>query len=369
MNILIKSYYGIDPKYSASQKRVSDYILRILELGEDVWLDSFEDNPTFGSEWTKNLASNHPNLHLVDSNTTPNLQSIFVIILTDLWLDRTLKAGYEYILNVMRNFTHIKFVYDAVDCIAKTQSGYASDEIIKVISYYESELHKLSIISVFVNEVERNEVVKRYGVNVEKCCTLSISYKTIDEVAVKPLEKRNNFCFVGGSSPSTYDSLNIILNIILPKLKLRLDNFSIDLIGSAFTHKQIYESLANIAGIKIIGPVESIPEIIQNYFALVVPFKTSIGVRGRILESMSCGTPVITTSSGCVGMEIAMHEEILVADHVDTFVDCMMIAKLDEHRWKDVSNRALRYMSSKYSNDVVNTQLNILLNKLNQFKL
>lgn len=364
MNLIVKSYYGIDPKYSASQKRVAEYIFKILEKGHEVWLDSFELNPTFGDKWALSLQTTYNNFHLISKNNTPDLQSISVIVLTDLWLDRTLKAGYDFITTFLKTHRHIKFVYDAVDCIAKTQSGYAPEEIIKTISYYESELHKLSDISVFVSENECNEVVNRYGVNIDKCCVISIIYKTISPEAVKPFSQRKNFCFVGASSPSTFDSVNILANMILPKLRMRMSSFSIDLIGSAFTHKEVYDNYSRIDGIKVIGPVESIPNTIQNYRALAVPLKTSIGVRGRILEAMSCGTPAITTSNGCTGMNIALHEEIFVADHADTFVDCMMIAMFDEARWNSVSHNSLRYMTSKYSIDAINSQITILLNKI-----
>jgi glycosyltransferase involved in cell wall biosynthesis len=368
MVILIKSYYGINQKYSASQKRVSEYVIRLLNLNHKIHIQSFDNNPNYGDEWCVDLSKKYSNFKYFSPSDSIDYSLIDVVWLTDLWLERTLAAGLTYASDLKQQHPNVTLVYDAVDCIAKTQSGYADPEHLKLIAHNESALHHLADLSILVSESEREEVISRYQIQLGQCLLISTIHACAQFDEVKPFEARTNFCFVGADSPSTYDSLNIIKDLILPKARLRLPSIQIDLIGTAFSGGYAQQHYANIDGLNMVGAVNSIFETVQNYHALVVPFKTSIGVRGRILETMGAGTPVITTTSGCSGMNFQMHADIFVADHIDSFVDCMQIAQYDAFRWREVAQNGLVFMHNNYAPSTIDHQLVSVLHQLTKLK-
>lgn len=62
---------------------------------------------------------------------------------------------------------------------------------------------------------------------------------------------------------------------------------------------------------------ENVPDVLP-YFRkadiLVVPLRYGAGTRGKILEAMAHGLPVVTTTKGCEGIAAENGEHLLIAD-------------------------------------------------------
>jgi glycosyltransferase involved in cell wall biosynthesis len=57
------------------------------------------------------------------------------------------------------------------------------------------------------------------------------------------------------------------------------------------------------ARIRFLGPVDPLPAYINAADAVVAPIRSGSGSRLKVLESLACGTPVVTTSVGAEGIE------------------------------------------------------------------
>ena len=65
------------------------------------------------------------------------------------------------------------------------------------------------------------------------------------------------------------------------------------------------------------------PTIAKSYLS-IVPLRIGGGTRLKILESLALGTPVVTTSKGIEGLNIAPYQGVLVADTPATFADAVL---------------------------------------------
>ncbi|MBK8870493.1 MAG: glycosyltransferase [Elusimicrobia bacterium] len=82
--------------------------------------------------------------------------------------------------------------------------------------------------------------------------------------------------------------------------------------------------LARNRGVKITGHVPTILPYYKSSALLAVPLRAGSGVRGKIVESMALGRPVVSTSLGCEGLDVIHGKTILIGDSPGDFADCVI---------------------------------------------
>jgi glycosyltransferase involved in cell wall biosynthesis len=108
------------------------------------------------------------------------------------------------------------------------------------------------------------------------------------------------------------DAVEYLVREILP----RLESADVEMViaGSnppSSLHKLARESRVPVS---VIGFVEDTEPEFANARMLVVPLRMGGGTRLKILEALARGTPVVSTTVGCAGLELTPGEELLVAD-------------------------------------------------------
>jgi glycosyltransferase involved in cell wall biosynthesis len=83
--------------------------------------------------------------------------------------------------------------------------------------------------------------------------------------------------------------------------------------------KKLAEKLSNYRNIIFEGEVEDASQFMQDKSIMVVPLLSGSGMRVKIIEGMSLGKAVITTTIGAEGIDIKHSENILIADSADDF--------------------------------------------------
>jgi GT2 family glycosyltransferase/glycosyltransferase involved in cell wall biosynthesis len=71
--------------------------------------------------------------------------------------------------------------------------------------------------------------------------------------------------------------------------------------------------------ITVTGFVEDIREYYRKAGVVVVPLRTGVGIRGKILEAWAAGRPVVATSVACMGIRASHGENALIADTPEDF--------------------------------------------------
>ena len=71
--------------------------------------------------------------------------------------------------------------------------------------------------------------------------------------------------------------------------------------------------------IAVTGYVQDIREFYHRSRVVVVPVRTGVGIRGKILEGWATGRAVVATSLACLGLRTIHRENILIADTPEEF--------------------------------------------------
>jgi len=80
-------------------------------------------------------------------------------------------------------------------------------------------------------------------------------------------------------------------------------------------------ALGALPGVTVTGFVEDMRPYLWGAAVSVVPLRNGGGTRLKILEAMAAGSPVVSTSIGAEGLDIADDENIVLADRPELFAD------------------------------------------------
>lgn len=108
-----------------------------------------------------------------------------------------------------------------------------------------------------------------------------------------------------------------------------------------------------INGVEMVGEVDSATEFVQDKSITVVPLKSGSGIRLKILEAMSAGKIVISTTIGAQGISYTNGKDILIADNRSEFLEAFDLIKSNPEKVVSIRNEARRNIEENYSNAAV----------------
>ena len=107
--------------------------------------------------------------------------------------------------------------------------------------------------------------------------------------------------------------------------------------------------LPSTQNITLTGYVDDIKTAVASSWVSIAPLLSGGGTRLKILEAMSVGTPVVSTSKGAEGLDAVTGTHLFVADLPDIFAD---------HVVRILKNKDLRDQIAKSANEFVKEKYN-----------
>ena len=75
--------------------------------------------------------------------------------------------------------------------------------------------------------------------------------------------------------------------------------------------KELQKMFQNVT---VTGYVEDVRDFLSKASVFILPGRLGLGMKGKILEAMAVGIPVVTTSVGYRGIEVVPHKDVIVAN-------------------------------------------------------
>jgi glycosyltransferase involved in cell wall biosynthesis len=98
----------------------------------------------------------------------------------------------------------------------------------------------------------------------------------------------------------------------------------------------------------ITGRVNNMSEYLQRAKVSICPVRLKIGVQTKILEALSWGTPVVTTSAGNSGIGGCSGRELWVEDESNIFAS-RVVALLRGENWHRLSEGGRKLVEERFS--------------------
>jgi polysaccharide biosynthesis protein PslH len=98
----------------------------------------------------------------------------------------------------------------------------------------------------------------------------------------------------------------------------------------------------------ITGRVDQVSGYLRRARVSICPVRLKIGCQTKILEALSCGTPVVTTSAGNSGIQGSSGKELWVEDEPIAFAG-RVVALLRGENWRGLSEEGRRLVEARFS--------------------
>lgn len=263
-------------------------------------------------------------------------------------------------INFVKDRTDIKCIYYGHDLhMLREYREYdlhgdeAKLEASKYWKSVESELIRTADISYYPSQVEVDYLHNHIDKDMRLKAITAYVYDKFLENVNRDFDAREGILFVGGFAHTpNVDALMWFMDGIWQQIRQSLKiNFYI--VGS--NPPEEVKALHNEAeGVIVKGFVsdEELAKIYSEVRLVVVPLRYGAGIKGKVIEALYNGLPIVSTSIGAEGI-LGADELLNVADTKEAFAGNVIELYKDVDRLKDISIKASRYVEKKHSIEAV----------------
>lgn len=185
------------------------------------------------------------------------------------------------------------------------------------------------------------------------------NYDTFRNEAEIPrnFQARTGFMFIGGfAHRPNVDAVQWFVKEIYPAVKKALGNVPFYIAGSRppreITELDGTDGAGNPGAIVVKGFVsdEELQRLYDTCRLVVCPLRFGAGVKGKVIESVYNGIPMITTSIGAEGIP-EIRSVVAVEDEAEAFAEKTIAMYQDTEGLKDISVRSQVYIKEYFSQD------------------
>ena len=160
------------------------------------------------------------------------------------------------------------------------------------------------------------------------------------------------------------DAVTWFVTEVLPLIHKVRPTVRVSIVGNAPP-----ESVRRLASshVKVTGFVDDVRPSIQCSAVYIVPLRIGGGTRLKVLEALAMRKPIVTTSIGCEGIDVADGESVLIADTPQAFADATLRLLMDRRKAEALADAGHRLVRSRYDwtsiGDTVGTAYELLMKR------
>jgi glycosyltransferase involved in cell wall biosynthesis len=139
------------------------------------------------------------------------------------------------------------------------------------------------------------------------------------------------------------EAANLIVSKIAPKVTAKIRDVNFLIIG-----RTPPKLLTNMPHVTFTGTVKTIADFLATSDIAIAPLLQGSGTRLKILEYLSCGLPVVSTSIGAEGLDVEDGINILIEDDMDKFADKIIDLLMDKKLRRKLGMAARKLVVKKY---------------------
>jgi polysaccharide biosynthesis protein PslH len=220
----------------------------------------------------------------------------------------------------------------------------------------------------FTKVVTVSEADRELFLSLGSGCSISIVSNGVDTRTYLPfpLEGRGKNILLIGSMDykPNVDAALYFMGDIFPAVRKRHPDCTLTIVGK--TPPDDIQRLAEEPGVNVHSNVADVQPYYQKALVSVVPLRSGGGTRLKILEAMAFGTPVVSTSIGCEGLDVENNRNILIADDPVDFAGQIITLLTDLKLWNRISLNGRDLVQENYDWEQISRKYRAILLELTQ---
>lgn len=264
----------------------------------------------------------------------------------------------EKYIDYIKENTDIKIIYYGHDLhFLRTQREYEleNDENklaeSKMWKVKEFDILKKADMNYYPSYVEEEAIHKIDSSISVKAITAYVFDKFIEDYKYDA-SNRSGILFVGGFSHGpNIDAVKWFAEEIYPIIKEKNSNINFYIVGSN-APEEIKQLDGNGIVFKGFVSDEELMELYSKCRIVVVPLRYGAGVKGKVVEAIYNGAPIVTTSVGAEG--IAGVENVLkIEDDAESFAKTVIDLYSNDNELLELANKTQSFIKENFSTDAV----------------
>ncbi len=261
-------------------------------------------------------------------------------------------------VDFIKDYTNMKVIYYGHDLhflrLGREYELTGDINIKREADYWKSVeltmMHKAAV-SYYPSSVEINAIHAIDGSIPAKAITAYV-YDTFLDNIQDDFAEREGLLFVGGfAHPPNADAVLWFAREIFPLIRRELPDVKFYVAGSRVTDEiKALEEPGNGIIIKGFVSEEELAQLYGHCRVVVVPLRYGAGVKGKVVEAIYNGAPIVTTSTGAEGIPFA--DTVLeIEDQAELFAGKTVKLYQDNERLNQLCRRTQDYIKKHYSLD------------------
>jgi glycosyltransferase involved in cell wall biosynthesis len=177
--------------------------------------------------------------------------------------------------------------------------------------------------------------------------------------AIAPLPSDHPYvCLIGSlRAYQNFSAAKYAIEEVFPLLSEKNSRLLLYIIGelpdeNSPEYRLLSQNSTETGRVILTGRVESVIPFVKGATAHLVPLSIGSGVRTKIIESVVCGTPVVSTSIGAEGLPFIDGESIFIADTAEDLAEKVLLLVNDDKLRKEMSEKAFAKYREELSCEV-----------------
>jgi len=159
------------------------------------------------------------------------------------------------------------------------------------------------------------------------------------------------------------DAIIYFVNKIFNKILDKLPKLKLYIVGSGVT-KNIEELAKNNKNIIITGEVEDVSVYLQKPNIFVAPVRLGGGIKGKVLEAMACGIPVVATKEAIDGIDYDTSDCSLICNDENDFVNNIVALTENKSLYEKLAYNSRKLVENYYDWKKIASSLNDFYSKV-----
>lgn len=147
---------------------------------------------------------------------------------------------------------------------------------------------------------------------------------------------------------------------VFPLIKKRLINIKLIIVGQNGDRIESYIRKLKEKNIEYIGYIKNLTSIYGRTSVFIVPILIGGGIRIKLLDAMTHGIPIVSTTLGAEGIDVGDGKELLIRDHPKDFAKAVIKIIIDKNLAKRLSQNAYKFIKKHYNEEETKKVLNII---------
>jgi GT2 family glycosyltransferase len=178
-------------------------------------------------------------------------------------------------------------------------------------------------------------------------------FKTFLPAEESDISERRDILFVAGFAHSPNEDAAVwFAKEIFPLVRRRMPEVRLFLVGSHPT--RTVRDLATEPAIRVTGYVsdEELAEYYSRVRVAIAPLRFGAGLKGKVIEAMRFGVPIVTTLFGAQGMA-DIRNKLYVHAAPKAFADAVLTLLVDDAAWREQRRVQSEYVRGHFSIDAI----------------